>query len=75
MNEILKDKDVLDFICDLITDKCDYKSRIEKAVEYIENNNLYDEILDYDYEENPYVSYTTDEYVKDKLLNILNGKE
>ena len=50
-----------------------YKSRIEKAVEYIENNSLYDEILDYDYEENPYILYTTDEYVKDNLLNILNG--
>lgn len=56
-------------------EKEDYKSRIEKAVEYIENNSLYDEILDYDYEENPYISYTTDEYVKDNLLNILNGKE
>lgn len=51
----------------------EYKSRIEKAVEYIENNSLYDEILDYDYEENPYISYTTDDYVKDILLNILSG--
>ena len=65
---------VLDYI-GIRQEKEDYKSRIEKAVEYIKNNNLYDEILDYDYEENPYVSYTTDEYVKDNLLNILNGKE
>ena len=49
------------------------QERIEKAVEYIENNSLYDEILDYDYEENPYISYTTDEYVKDNLLDILSG--
>ena len=51
------------------------QERIDKAIEYIENNSLYDEILDYDYEENPYVSYTTDEYAKENLLNILQGKD
>ena len=55
--------------------KCKLKQRIKNAIDYIENNSLYEEILDYDYEENPYVSYTTDEYVKDKLLNILNGED
>ncbi len=52
----------------------DLQQRIKNAIDYIENNSLYDEILDYDYEENPFISYTTDEYVKDKLLNILRGE-
>jgi len=84
-NELLKDQNINEIlkkdleICAKQYKKSDeklekYKSRIEKAVEFIENNSLYDEILDYDYEENPYISYTTDEYVKDNLLNILNGR-
>lgn len=50
----------------------DYKSRIDKAIEYIESHSLYEEEYDYDYEENSYLSGISDEVAKKDLLNILN---
>ena len=47
--------------------------RIDKAIEYIENNSLYEEEYDYDYEENSYLSGIDDETAKKDLLKILKG--
>ena len=48
--------------------------RIDKAIEYIENNSLYETEYDYDYEENSYLSGIDDEIAKKDLLNILKGE-
>ena len=50
-----------------------YKEVIDKAIEYIENNSLYEEEYDYDYEENSYLSGIDDETAKKDLLKILRG--
>ena len=47
--------------------------RVNKAIEFIDNNNLYEEIIDYDYEENPYTSSVSDEKQKEELKQILKG--
>ena len=53
----------------------DYKTRIEKAVEYIENTPLYETTYDYNMEEELEIQNVSDETASNKLLNILNGKE
>ena len=50
------------------------QERINKAIEYIENNPLYEEEYDYDYEENSYLSGIDDETAKKDLLKILRGE-
>lgn len=59
-------RDLLDYIRDL-------EKRINKAVEYIENNSLYDEEYDYNYEEEMYLSGIDDEVAKKDLLSLLKG--
>lgn len=49
------------------------KDKINKAIEYIENNSLYETEYDYDYEENSYLSGIDDEIAKKDLLEILGG--
>ena len=49
--------------------------RIDKAIEYLENNSLYEEEYDYDYEENSYLSGINDETAKKDLLKILKEVE
>ena len=51
-----------------------YKEVIDKAIKYLENNSLYEEEYDYDYEENSYLSGIDDETAKKDLLKILRGK-
>ena len=55
----------------LILENQKYKEVIDKAIEYIENNSLYEEEYDYDYEENSYLSGIDDETAKKDLLDIL----
>lgn len=50
------------------------QDRIDKAIEYINNNSLYEEEYDYDYEENIYLSGINDTQVRNDLLNILKGE-
>ena len=50
-----------------------YKKRIDDAIEYIENNDLYYQDVDYDYEENMTLGLPSDEEAKDILLSILKG--
>ena len=50
------------------------QERINIAIEYIENNPLYEEEYDYDYEENSYLSGIDDETAKKDLLKILRGE-
>ena len=50
------------------------KEVIDKAIEYLENNSLYEEEYDYDYEENSYLSGIDDETAKKDLLKILRGE-
>ena len=49
------------------------QERIDKAIEYIENNSLYDEEYDYNYEEEMYLSGIDDEVAKKDLLDLLKG--
>ena len=49
--------------------------KINKAIEYIENNSLYETEYDYDYEENSYLSGIDDEIAKKDLLEILKGED
>ena len=53
----------------------DYKLRVDKAIEYIENNDLYEQDYDYDYEENMVEYPPSDEQAKKDLLEILKGSE
>lgn len=52
----------------------DYKSRIEKAVKYIENTPLYETTYDYNMEEELEIQNVSDETASNKLLEILNGR-
>ena len=47
------------------------EKQIQDAIEYIENNSLYDQDYDYDYEENMVEYPPTDEYARNDLLKIL----
>ena len=49
--------------------------RINKAIEYINNNSLYEEEYDYDYEENIHLSGTNDTKARNYLLKILKGSD
>lgn len=51
------------------------QERIDKAIEYIENNSLYKEEVDYDYEENPIYVGCNDIKSREELLDILKGEE
>lgn len=53
----------------------DYKSRNEKAAEFIKNNPLYEITYDYNMEDELEIQNVSDETASNKLLNILNGKE
>lgn len=63
-------------LLDYITNLQDYKSRCEKAIEYIKYNDssLYTFEPDYDYEENIVENYEPSNFRED-LLNILNGDD
>jgi len=61
---------------DLIVNEIErLNNRIYKAIEYIENNSLYEEEYDYDYEEIMYLVGTSDEVAKNDLLSILKGSD
>lgn len=47
------------------------EKQIQDAIEYIENNSLYEQDYDYDYEENLVEYPPTDEYARNDLLKIL----
>lgn len=49
-----------------------YKSIIKEVREYIENNTLYEQDYDYDYEENLVEGLPSDEKAKQDLLEILD---
>lgn len=59
---------------DLIYENYILSRAINKAINYIENNSLYKEEYDYDYEENSYLSGIDDETAKKDLLKILRGE-
>ena len=49
--------------------------RIDKAIEYIENNDLYEQDEDYDYEENLVLGVPDDSEPRKILLEILKGSD
>ena len=57
-----------------IAEQEDYKSRCEKAAEYINNNPLYETTYDYNVEEELEIQNVSDETASNDLLNILNGR-
>ena len=71
IKEILQNENIIYFISDLINEKNDYKSRIEKAVEYINKHIEKCNIDGYEGKFNNFDIFTKPQ----KLLNILNGKE
>lgn len=50
-------------------------NKINKAIEYIENNDLYYQDVDYDYEENMTLEPPSDEEARAILLSILKGED
>ena len=50
-------------------------NKINKAIEYIENNDLYYQDVDYDYEENMTLDPPSDEEARAILLSILKGED
>ena len=52
-----------------------YKKRIDEAIKYIENNDLYYQDVDYDYEENMTLEPPSDEDARAILLSILKGED
>ena len=62
-----------DYLRNYQKEKLELQDRINKAVEYIENNSLYDEEYDYNYEEEMYLSGIDDEVAKKDLLSLLKG--
>ena len=54
-----------------ITEMYDYKSRCEKAVEYINKNQLYN----FDYDKEELFEIVSDRIAKDYLLHILQGDD
>lgn len=51
------------------------QNRIDEAIEYIENNDLYTQDIDYDYDDNMYLSPPDDETERKDLLEILRGED
>lgn len=51
------------------------RERIEKALSYIEDNDLYDEDWDYNYEEELEYRGADDATVREDLITILKGEE
>lgn len=51
------------------------RERIEKALSYIEDNDLYDEDWDYNYEEELEYRGTDDATAREDLIAILKGEE
>ena len=51
------------------------QQRIDKAIEYIENNTLYSEEYDYDDEDNLQFQGAYDYKASEDLLNILKGSD
>ena len=72
-NRALREKDYITDT-DLIYENYILSRAINKAIEYLENNSLYEEEYDYDYEENSYLSGIDDETAKKDLLKILRGE-
>lgn len=50
-------------------------NRIDEAIEYIENNDLYTQDIDYDYDDNMVLSPPNDETERKDLLEILRGED
>ena len=50
-----------------------YKKRCQLAIEYIENNSLYEIIYDYNVDDEQELQYVSDETATNGLLNILKG--
>ena len=48
--------------------------KLDKIKEYIENNSLYEEEYDYDYDENIQHTGTNDEKAKRDILSIIDGE-
>ena len=56
---------------DMYKDNCYIMQKIERAIEYIENNKFYTEEVDYDWEENPYILIEFNRQAIYDLLKIL----
>lgn len=53
----------------------DYKTKVDKAIEYIQNNTLYSEDYDYDDEDNLQFQGAYDYKAREDLLEILKGSD
>lgn len=51
------------------------EERIDNAIEYVNNNSLYEQDYDYDYEENLVEYPPSDELARKHLLEILKGND
>ena len=63
-------------INDLLDEKEELQERIDKAIEYIENELPYLEMVDYEYEDmNGDIKYVMKEWEGKELLDILKGSD
>lgn len=56
-------------------DNIELQQRINKAIEYINNNQLFEEEWDYDSDDEPYSWGCNDEIATSDLLSILKGED
>lgn len=71
----LKDiKMLYDYIEQLKKQRNCVADKVDKALEYINTHDLYIEVVDYDYEENPETTMIRDDIAKEDLSKILKGE-
>lgn len=73
LKEELKNRPIVDFTFDVYKELEDYKSRCEKAVEYIKEHIKYE--CDDNFNGMSFYSYHLYDFKKEDLLNILNGSD
>ena len=66
-------KRLFEAIMKIADERDDLQQRIDKAIEYVSNNSLYEQDYDYDYEENLVEYPPSDEQTRKILLDILKG--
>lgn len=74
LEELKRDnKHLNDLLDGALKDYDELLERVDKAIEYIENNSLFVEEYDYNHEEELILMGIEDSYAKDNLLEILKG--
>lgn len=68
-------KRLFEAVMKIADERDDLQQRVDKAIEYVNNNSLYEQDYDYDYEENLVEYPPSDEKATNDLLDILKGND